>query len=128
MIRRLKQRLQYGTKTIKYSIIKTRRIKTSEIIVDADDVVVRTPFHKPTVEIADIVRKKANWIFKMQLEYREHRPQITKPTFQHGSMLQYLGMDYPLKVTSNQRGNEKIGLVNGEFLVFVNNSTHLKKK
>jgi predicted metal-dependent hydrolase len=128
MIQKLKQQLQYGTKTIKYSIIKSRRIKTSEIIVDADEVTVRTPFHKPVVEISDIVRKRANWIVKKQLEYNRRKPQITKHTFQHGSMLQYLGRGYPLKVASNQRGNEKIGLVNGEFLVFVNNSKHLKKK
>jgi predicted metal-dependent hydrolase len=128
MKQKRKQQLQYGTKIIEYSIIKSRRIKTSEIIVDADDVIVRTPFHKPLTEIYDIVRKKANWIVKKQLEYNLRKPQITKPTFQHGSMLPYLGRSYPLKVKSKQRGNEKIELVNGEFLIFVESSKHLKNK
>ncbi|MDQ6668321.1 MAG: hypothetical protein M3Y53_08875 [Thermoproteota archaeon] len=41
-----------------YSIVKSKRVKTSEIIVDADKVVVRAPFHKPVVEIHDIIQKK----------------------------------------------------------------------
>jgi hypothetical protein len=44
-------KIQYGTVTIPYDIIRTKRIKTSEIIVDADKVTVRTPLDKDTSEI-----------------------------------------------------------------------------
>jgi hypothetical protein len=39
-----KDKVRYGTTTIPYHIIKTGRIKTSEVIVDADTTItVRTP-------------------------------------------------------------------------------------
>ena|GEM_PF-2553738 len=50
--------IHYGSSSIAYSIVKSKRVKTSEIIVDADKVVVRAPFHKPVAEIRDIVQKK----------------------------------------------------------------------
>jgi hypothetical protein len=40
------QKLQYGTRIIDYSIVRSRRRKTSEIIVDAKNVIVRTPYDK----------------------------------------------------------------------------------
>jgi|1185.fasta_scaffold997790_2 hypothetical protein len=46
-----KHEFHYGTSVIKYSLIKSRRIKTSELIVDRDEVVIRTPFDKPDHEI-----------------------------------------------------------------------------
>ena len=73
-----KHELHYGTSVIKYSVIKSRRIKTSELIVDRYEVVVRTPFDKPDHEIRNIVKDKANWILKKQKEYREMNPEITE--------------------------------------------------
>lgn len=128
MILSLKQQVHYGTKTIEYSIIKSKRVKTSEIIVDANSVVVRTPFHKSTSEVHNIIRKKADWILKKQLEYRVNNSQIVKPTFQHGSTLPYLGKNYPLHIMSNQEIDEKIMFENGQFLVYSNGFKSSKKK
>jgi len=75
------EQVQYGSSTIGYSIIKSRRVKTSEIIVDSDKILVRVPFNKPASEIHEIVKKKANWIIKKQLEYKRLNPQIIKTTF-----------------------------------------------
>jgi len=41
----------YGTKRIKYFVFRTRRSKTSEIIVDSDEIVIRVPYSKPDKEI-----------------------------------------------------------------------------
>ena len=46
-----KDKVKYGTATISYDVIKSRRIKTSEIIVDANSVIFRTPFHKKIQDI-----------------------------------------------------------------------------
>lgn len=119
MIEKLKQQLQYGTKTIEFSIIRNRRIKTSEIIVDVDDVIVRTPFHKPVAEIYEVVRKKAKWILNKQLEYRGHNSQIIKPTYLHGSTLPYFGKNYPLKIENNQGKNGRFEFENDEFILTV---------
>jgi hypothetical protein len=54
-----KDRVKYGTITIPYQIIKTRRIKTSEVIVDADTITVRTPYSKNKTEIQKLVLDKA---------------------------------------------------------------------
>jgi predicted metal-dependent hydrolase len=124
----MKRQLCYGTKTIEYSIVRSKRIKTSEIIVDANSVVVRTPFHKPSSEVHDIIRKKADWILKKQREYKVNNSQIIKPTFQHNSTLPYLGKNYPLRIISNQEINGKILFVHGEFLVHINGITPSKKK
>jgi hypothetical protein len=45
--------VKYGTIIIPYSIIKTRRIKTSEVIVDANNITVRVPFDKDKTEISE---------------------------------------------------------------------------
>ena len=62
MTRIQQQKLHYGTSIIDYSIVRSRRRKTSEIKVDAENVIVRTPYDKSLEEINDIVRGKANWI------------------------------------------------------------------
>jgi predicted metal-dependent hydrolase len=120
--------IHYGSSSIAYSIVKSKRVKTSEIIVDADKVVVRAPFHKPVAEIHDIIQKKANWILRKQLEYQKINPEILRMTYKDGSTLPYLGKNYPLRIRSGDEVAEKIELVNGQFLVFLNGSKYSKKK
>ena len=55
-----KHKVKYGTTTIPYYIIKTRRIKTSELIVDADTITVRTPYDKDKTEIQRLILDKAS--------------------------------------------------------------------
>ena len=74
-----KGKIQYGTTTIPYHIIKSKRIKTSEIIVDSDEVTIRTPLNKSPSDIKRIVSGKASWILKKQNEYKELTPQIINP-------------------------------------------------
>ena len=66
-----KDTVRYGTKTIPYQIIKTARVKTSEVIVDADTttITVRTPLEKNRHEIQRIVLDKASWILQKQREF-----------------------------------------------------------
>ncbi len=67
-----KDKVKYGTRTILYNIIKTGRVKTSEVIVDADTTItVRTPLEKNKHEIQRIVLDKASWILQKQREFRK---------------------------------------------------------
>lgn len=116
MTTKLKEKFAYGNITINYSVIKTKRRKTSEIIVDKDLVEIRTPFDKPDQEIRNIVKGKANWILKKQKEYRELNPEITKPTYEENSTLPYLGKNYTLKIFKREARNT-IGFVDGQFIV-----------
>lgn len=68
-------KIRYGNTIIQYSVIKSKRRKTSEVIVDKDGVVIRTPLGKPASEIKKIVEEKRRWIFKKQLEFNKHVPQ-----------------------------------------------------
>ena len=86
-----KDKVKYGTTTIAYHVIKTRRIKTSELIVDADTITVRAPYDKDKREIQKLVLDKASWILKKQKEYKETTSEITKPSFKENTTLPYLG-------------------------------------
>jgi predicted metal-dependent hydrolase len=111
-----KGKIQYGTTTIPYYIIKSKRIKTSEIIVDSDKVTIRTPLNKNLSEIQRIISGKASWILKKQKEYKETIPQIIKPTYEEGSTLPYLGRNYPLRILKNQ-SEYSIKFLDGEFTI-----------
>ena len=65
------RKIRYGNSTIEYSVIKSRRRKTSQIMVDGEEVIVRTPLTKANSEIKKIIQNKASWIFKKQLEFKK---------------------------------------------------------
>ena len=55
----LKQILNYASRTIEYDVITSKRVKTSEIIVDENKIVVRTPMNKSLEESRKMVESKA---------------------------------------------------------------------
>jgi predicted metal-dependent hydrolase len=115
MINKQNCKLNYGTDVIQYFVVKTRRRKTSEVIVDGNTVEVRAPLDKPDHEIEQVVRNKAAWISKKQKEYREMNLHITKPTFGENSTLPYMGKDYPFKILSQDKNS--IRFIDGEFII-----------
>jgi predicted metal-dependent hydrolase len=125
-----KDRVKYGTAIVPYSIVKTQRSKTSEVIVDADTVTVRAPVHKDKAEIRKIVLDKASWILKKQKEYRDAKPEVVKPSFKDNSTLPYLGRNCSMKIKKNQSKNG-IEIINGEFYVHAKlakpSRSHLEK-
>ena len=66
----MKDKIRFGNSTITYSIVKSKRRKTSQIIVDAKGVVVQTPLSKKDSEIKKMVSNKKEWIFKKRLEFK----------------------------------------------------------
>ena len=114
-----KDKVKYGTTTIPYYVIKSRRIKTSELIVDADTITVRTPYDKDKTEIERLVLDKASWILRKQKEYRETIPQLTKPSFKQNTTLPYLGNNYPLVINKKQYTKNALDLVDGKFVATV---------
>lgn len=116
IVQKKKDKVKYGTTTIPYYVIKSRRVKTSEIIVDANNITIRTPINKGKLEIQRIVLDKVGWILKKQREYTEASPQIIKPTFVKKSILPYLGRNYPLRIFKKQTSTD-IEFVDGEFMV-----------
>ncbi len=123
-----KGKVQYGTTTIPYHIIKSKRIKTSEIIVDSDKVTIRTPLNKDISDIQRIISGKASWILRKQKEYKETIPQIIKPTYEEGSTLPYLGRNYTLKILKRNQSEDNIKFLDGEFTIELKASIHSPAK
>jgi predicted metal-dependent hydrolase len=109
-----KDKVEYGTATICYEIIKSKRKKTSEIIVDSNSVTIRTPFRKKMQDIQKIILGKAEWILKTQREQREAISEIIKPKFNENSTLPYLGKNYPLRILRRQ-AITSFDFTNGQF-------------
>jgi len=109
------RKLQYGKTTIEYDLVKSKRVKTSEIIVDENKILVRTPFDKSQFEIDKLLEGKAKWILDKQREYREHQKKINKPTFNSDSTLPYLRRNYSLKIYSNSKGENNLEFHKGRF-------------
>jgi len=64
------KKIRYENSTIQYTIVKTRRKKTSQIDVDDTGVIIRVPKTKKDSEIRKIVKDKSRWIYKKQLEFQ----------------------------------------------------------
>ena len=69
----MKDKIRFGNSTITYTISKSKRRKTSQIIVDSKGVLVQTPLSKKDSEIKKMVTNKKEWIFKKRLEYKDKR-------------------------------------------------------
>lgn len=111
-----KDKVNYGTRTIPYYIVKSKRVKTSEIIVDADRVTIRTPINKDKRQIQTAILDKASWILKKQIEYRETIPQLIKPTFKENSTLPYMGRNFAVRVLRKQPENS-VEFAKSHFLI-----------
>ena len=112
------RKVRFGNATIPYSIIKSNRRKTSQITVDKDSVVVRTPSSKTTSEIKKIVDGKKKWIFRKQLEFQKQNSVILKPTYIVGSKLPYLGRNLTLKILKNKK-TESVSLKKDTIIVSI---------
>lgn len=94
-----KEIFKYGSnKIIPFNLVRSKRRKTSEIIVDENEIVLRVPFDKPLSEIESIIRKKIRWVLEKQRRQKEKQREIVKPTFLPDSTLPHLGRNYILKI------------------------------
>ncbi|MDF2426343.1 MAG: M48 family metallopeptidase, partial [Nitrosopumilus sp.] len=89
---------KYGEVTIPYDIIKSGRIKTSQIAIDRNGVIVRIPNTKSIEQTKLMVLQKAQWIFKKRLQYKNQIPQIPQITFKKYSTIPFKGKNYPFEV------------------------------
>jgi len=74
----MKSKIRYGNSVIQYTVVRSKRRKTSEIRVDENGIEVRTPFYKKDSDIQNIIDDKKQWIFKKQLEFKDRKKQRKK--------------------------------------------------
>jgi len=78
----MKDKIRFGNSSIAYTITKSKRRKTSQVIVSELGVEIKTPITKKDSEIKKIISNKKQWIFKKQLEFfdRKKRKKIKTKT------------------------------------------------
>ena len=123
----MSRQILYGKKKIRFDVVQSKRIKTSEVIVEPYRVLVRSPYSKSLQEIDSIVQRKASWIVKKQNEYEQIKNQTKRPTFAPDSRLPYLGNLLPLRIINRHQSN-KFRFINGEFIVTLRSSKLDKKR
>ena len=61
-------KIKYGKSVIVYDLIQSNRRKTSQITINSDGVTVRVPDTKNISDAKEMVKQRAQWIYKKQLE------------------------------------------------------------
>jgi len=74
----MKSKIRYGNSVIQYTVIKSKRRKTSEIRVDEKGVEIRTPFYKKDSDVQKIIHDQKHWIYKKQLLFKDRKKQRKK--------------------------------------------------
>ena len=94
-----KEIFEHGNNNILYNLVRSKRQKTSELIIENEnEITLRVPFDKPLEEIKDIIQKKIQWILKKQDEYRKTKPEIKELSYLPSSTLPYLGNNYTIEL------------------------------
>ena len=125
-----KEIFEHGNNNILYNLVRSKRQKTSELIIENEnEITLRVPFDKPLEEIKDIIQKKIQWILKKQDEYRKTKPEIKELSYLPSSTLPYLGNNYTIELrnlhtdtdsnTSSLNDNEKAELNDNNLLFYL---------
>ena len=94
-----KEIFEHGNNNILYNLVRSKRQKTSELIIENEnEITLRVPFDKPLEEIKEIIQKKIQWILKKQDEYRKTTPEIKELSYLPSSTLPYLGNNYTIEL------------------------------
>ena len=127
-----KEIFEHGNNNILYNLVRSKRQKTSELIIENEnEITLRVPFDKPLEEIKEIIQKKIQWILKKQDEYRKTTPEIKELSYLPSSTLPYLGNNYTIELrnlhtdtdsnsnTSSLNDNEKAKLNDNKLLFYL---------
>jgi predicted metal-dependent hydrolase len=127
-----KEIYQHGNQKIEYNLVRSKRRKTSELIVDEKEIILRVPFNKPLSEIEKILFNKIRWIIEKQKQQRKKEKEIIKPTYLQDSTLPYLGNNYKLKIIrkndyeNKNKYKDEFLFIDGIFIVKLNNKKNLQ--
>ena len=119
--------ITYGRETIMFDVLHLER-KTLEIAVHPDkSVVVKTPFGSESEEVVRRVRRRAGWIHRQILYFKQFEPKTPPRRHVSGESHLYLGRKYRLKIRRAQ--TSRVLLKNGYFHIRSPNlsSDHIQK-
>ena len=116
-----KQNHKYGDQKFQYTLVRSKRRKTSEIIVDEDEILVRIPFSKSLTDVEKLVNSKRDWILRKKCEYQQRVPEIVKPSFLSGTTVPYLGRHYKIQI--DEGNSEKVKIENNNLMITMNSKS-----
>lgn len=112
-----------GSRMINYNLIRSKRVKTCEIIInDENNVMIRSPYGKPLSEIETLLKDKTKWITRKQSEYRDkaNKIEIIKPIFRNNSAVPYLGKNLKLNIIQSYSVNrDTMKFKNNQMFAFI---------
>lgn len=118
-------KIKYGKSTIQYSIVKSKRRKTSEIQVDEKGVELRIPTSKTNLEIKNIMEGKKQWIYKKQLEFKSEKKDQKRNIYK--TFLPYFGTNYPLRIKLGQKENT-VKFTSSKFIIGLTGKRPIKRE
>lgn len=110
--------IEYGTKTIKFSV-EFRERKSLEISVEPPNIVnVIAPFDTPEEIIDQKVRKKAQWIVQKLFLFKDMEYQKINRELVNGESFMYMGRNYSLQlIIDKDIKYPKVKLYQGKFFI-----------
>ncbi|GAA0496826.1 SprT family zinc-dependent metalloprotease [Salinibacillus aidingensis] len=110
--------IEYGTKTIEFSVEFKKR-KTMEISVEPpDNVCVVAPFDTSEEMITEKVKKKASWIVQKLYLFRDIEYQKINRELVNGESFMYLGRNYSLQIIIDETVKKPlVKLFQGKFYI-----------
>lgn len=103
----IKQQLEFGSKTIEYTIFFSERSTLGISVNPEMEVLVKAPIGANLEKISEKVRKKTPWILKQQHYFLGFYPKITKRKYISGETHFYMGRQYLLKITKSTQSEVK---------------------
>ncbi len=117
--------IKFGKSTIQYTVLKSKRRKTSEIQVDKKGVKLCVPVSKTNLQIKNIMEGKKQWIYKKQLEFKVEKKDQKRNIYK--TSLPYIGKNCLLKINLEQK-KKSINFTDLKFTINLSGKRFLKKE
>lgn len=117
--------IKFGKSTIQYTVLKSKRRKTSEIQVNEKGVKLCVPVSKTNLQIKNILEGKKQWIYKKQLEFKSEKKDQKRNIYK--TFIPYFGKNCLLKINLEQK-KKSIKFTNSQFTINLIGKRLLKKE
>ena len=117
--------IKFGKSTIQYTVLKSKRRKTSEIQVNERGVELRVPISKTNLQIKNILEGKMQWIYKKQLEFKSEKKDQKRNIYK--TFIPHLGKSCLLEINTEQK-KKSIKFTNLKFTINLTGKRSLKRE
>jgi predicted metal-dependent hydrolase len=124
----MNKKIQYGNKTISYTLKESPNRKTINLTVEDGQVSIVIPKGTDKSTYEPVVHKKASWILKQLADYEEINSFSRELQFRSGEKLPYLGRYYRLQVIKNTNSTPSLHFLKGRFEATIPHNLSLEEQ